>query len=128
TRNGVRRSGDAPRCGPDGTSLPGWRSWKRRRLLIVSPQVRVLPLVLRETRDTPPPSGTGAALRRQRLLVRIQPAVLHAITSFSIWSGTHLGSGAAVYRSRRVRFSSGPRTPGYPNQQRTPAQTRCVAG
>jgi hypothetical protein len=38
-------------------------------------------------------------------------------TSSEFWSGTHLGSEAAVYRPRRVRFSSGPlTTPGYPNQ------------
>ena len=98
----VRWPGDAPRCGPDRhVRLPGWRSWQRRRLLIVSPQVRVLPLV--PDTHAPSPSGTGAALRRQRLLVQIQPAA-----PIRSWSGTHLGSGAAVYRSRRVRFSSGP--------------------
>ena len=100
-----------------GTSLPGWRSWKRRRLLIVLPQVRILPLV-----------------QRRRQVERAQPSEGRACwfessRRYDFWSGTHLGSEAAVYRPRRVRFSSGPlTTPGYPNQQRTPAQTRCVAG
>jgi hypothetical protein len=97
-------------------SLPGWRSWKRRRLLIVLPQVRILPLVprRRQVERTQPSEGRVCWFESSRR---------------HIWSGTHLGSEAAVYRPRRVRFSSGPlETPGYPNQQRTPAQTRCVAG
>lgn len=69
TRNGVRGPGDAPRCGPgrhvrSSLNLPGWRSWQRGRLLTVSSQVRILPLVQR--RDDSPPGGSGAALRRPR--------------------------------------------------------------
>src|SRR6476646_1558829 len=87
------------------TSLPGWRSWKRRRLLIVLPQVRILPLV-----------------QRRRQVERAQPSEgsacwFESSRRYDLWSGTHLGSEAAVYRPRRVRFSSGPlSTPGYPNQ------------
>ena len=124
TRNGVRRA----RCCP--TVWPG-------------PARPLSPLPAGRIGRSPPKAALG---------VRISPGR-------HVWSGTHLGSEAAVYRPRRVRFSSGPQSkermaaypnlrqrdhvenvfsigsnpiaatpPGYPNQQRTPAQTRCVAG
>lgn len=78
----------------------GGEVWQRRRLLIVSPQVRILPLV---------------PINQSSDLVRYA-------------SGKRGGclppkAGSIPVRTAATRF-----TPGYPNQQRTPAQTRCVAG
>jgi hypothetical protein len=72
---------------------------QRGRLLTVSPQVRILPLVQR--REDLPAGRIGRSPPKAALGVRISPGR-------HIWSGTHLGSEAAVYRPRRVRFSSGP--------------------
>ena len=149
TRNGVRGPGDAPRCGPgrhvrSSLNLPGWRSWQRGRLLTVSPQVRILPLVQR--RDDSPPGGSGAALRRPRWEFesprgdkRMMRPVSQLACQASERGSSSCADAAAAYpnsqaegaRRERVQFGSNPTAatpPGYPNQQRTPAQTRCVAG
>ena len=78
--------------------LPGWRSWQRGRLLTVSPQVRILP------------AGR----------TRIFPGGLVRYAS-----GKRGGCLPPKASSILVRTAT---SPGYPNQQRTPAQTRCVAG
>ena len=122
TRNGVRGPGDAPRCGPG----------RHVRSFTGVAKLATRTAVNRLTAGSNP--APGATTRRPpRRADRAQPSEGRAGSS-NLPGETHL-----------VRYASGKRggclppkassilvrtatTPGYPNQQRTPAQTRCVAG
>ena len=101
---GVARAGTSALVSHD---LPGWRSWQRGRLLTVSPQVRILPLVQRPT--TSPPGGSGAALRRPRR--EFESPRGDTSGPVRIWEARRLSTAQGEFDSRPDRNDAWLRTP-----------------